>query len=229
MKQFDFDAYRRFLLHSNEKKVLVEELSDLFGETDGKTCLDIGGGASVHFSKTLFHHFSDYHVLDNYLVGQELPPGVDVIHAAWETYVPAQRYDVILASHVIYYFGNKKAAIEKMFDALQQDGRIFFVVNGTEADYGPAKRAFTQTLGKIHPFTYHELKAYLAGKSTREYTAPSKVDFDTPEQLYETLRILFNDYPEEYKQQRTAMIAYLRTQIKGTHFRIDQKIIEAEK
>ena len=42
---------------------------------------------------------------------------------------------MIIASHVIYYFKDKKKAFEKIFSHLKEGGRDFFVVNGKE--YGP--------------------------------------------------------------------------------------------
>ena len=139
---------------------------------------------------------------------------------------PPRDIDVIVASHVIYYFRNKKKALAKMLASLNKDGRIFFVVNGSTADYGPLKIAFSKILDIKYEFTYDELKKLLQGKNFKEYTLPSVINFKTYEELHEILKLSFDTYPEEYEELKPQIIEYFKKNVRGKKFVIDQKIFE---
>lgn len=229
MVEFNPEWYQLFVQNTNEKNVLVAEISDLLGGKPHNSCLEIGLGLSPHFAERLAPKFQRYLIVEKRLADVPLPEGAELINADWESYDPKEKSDIIIASHVIYYFQDKPRTIGKMFDTLNDKGRIYFVVNGKDADYGPIKKAFAQMIGTEYKFTYDELISILSGKSIREYTVPSEIRFATPEDLFDTLRITFDNYPKEYEANRDKILAYIGDNIVGRRFRIEQKIIEVNK
>ena len=227
--KFNPEWYAKFLGHTNEKNVLVSEISDLLVGKPHDSCIEVGLGLSPYFAEVLSPHFDRYEIVEKRQVETPVPDGVTLVNADWESYRPSEKADVVIASHVVYYFRDKERAVNKMFDTLNDNGRVFFVVNGKQADYGPIKLAFADALGKSYSFTYDEVRGLLTGKKLREYTIPSELRFDSHEDLFETLRIVFDNYPEEYERHRSSMLDYIRRNIRGGKFRIEQKIIEAEK
>ena len=81
-------------------------------------------------------------------------------------------------------------------------------------------------INKKYKFTYDNLLESLKGKKIREYTLPSIIKFDSYGEIFEILRLTFDMYPKEYEKSKDKIINYLRENIKGNKFIIDQKIIE---
>ena len=229
MVEFNPQWYGKFISSTNEKDLLVSKIAEVLKGKPHGSCLEIGLGLSPYFAQHLAPTFNKYVIIEKRIVNEKLPKGVELINKDWEKIDLKEKSDVIIASHVFYYFKNKKAAIEKMFNLLNNEGRVIFVVNGKSADYGPLKLAFAESLGIKYVFTYDELLGLLKGRKFREYTFPSKVKFSSFEDLFETLRLSFDALPKEYQKIRDKIIEYLKNNIKGDSFVIDQKIIEVEK
>jgi len=221
--------YRNFVSHTNEKDVLVEKIADLADGRNFESCLEIGLGLSPYFAKILAPRFTRYLIVEKRIIKEDMPEGVELANQDWEKVSLDEKFDVIIASHVIYYFQDKKKAIDKMFKYLNTGGAIFFVINGKTGDYGPLKSAFSKMVKEKYKFTYDELLEIIKGRSYREYTVPSTIKFKNFEDLYNTLKISFDAWPKEYKSLKSEMIKYLKSQLKGKKFIIDQKIIEVIK
>ncbi|MBN2112350.1 hypothetical protein JW707_04610 [Candidatus Woesearchaeota archaeon] len=227
--QFNPEWYANFARHTNEKKAIASEISDLLVGKTHDSCIEIGLGLSPYFAEVLSPQFDGYEIVERRQVEAPLPQGVVLVNADWESYEHQEKADVIIASHVVYYFGDRERAVDKMFGTLNDCGRVFFVVNGKQADYGPIKLYFAEVLGRSYTFTYDELRGILTGRKFREYTVPSEIGFKSHEDLFETLRLVFDNYPEEYQRLRSSMIDYTRRNVYGNKFRIEQKILEVEK
>ena len=221
--------YNLFVDRTNEKSKLVEKVKELLIDIPHESCLEIGLGVSPYFAKHLTQFVNRYSIVEKRIVDTPLPEGAELINQDWETYNPDKKFDIILASHVIYYFQNLSNAINKMFESLNDNGRIIFVVNGKENDYGKLKRSFSRLMGENHVFTYDRLMSHLHGYKTIEHIVPSQIIFFSPEELFETLRISFDHCPEQYNEKKPAVISYIRQNLSGRKFNIDQKIIEAVK
>ena len=226
MVDFNAEWYDRLLDNTNEKTVLVNKIKSLLEGKSHESCLEIGLGTSPYFAKNLLGLFKRYVIVERQVVDISLPKGVELVNKDWEAVDLMEKFDVIIASHVIYYFKDKKKALEKIFASLNKGGRVYFVVNGKEADYGPLKRAFSEIICKKYLFTYDELMALIKSKKFREYTVPSSIHFKSYEDLFETLRISFDHYPKEYQVAKSQMIEYFRGAVGGRAFNVDQKIIE---
>jgi len=231
LKKVDFieEWYKIFLKNTDEKDILTNKIKDLLVGKDFSSGLEIGLGISPYFAKSLSGLFKKYTIIEKRLVEAKMPKGVDLINTDWEDVKLDQKFDIIIASHVIYYFNDKQAAIAKMFEHLNERGIIFFVVNGKTADYGSLKLAFANIIKDEYKFTYDELLEIIKGKEFIEYTVPSTINFKNYNDLFETLKISFDMYPEEYKAHRDEIINYLSQNIKGKKFIIDQKILKVQK
>jgi len=229
MVEFNLEWYEKFLGGTNEKDLLVSKIASFVEGKPHESCLEIGLGISPYFASKLSKYFKRYAIVEKRLIKENIPKPIELINEDWEDLKINEKFDVIIASHVIYYFKDKKKAVEKMFSCLKKDGRIFFVVNGKESDYGPLKSAFSEMVKEKYKFTYDELMTLLKNKKIREYTLPSSVYFSTYEDLFETLRISFDNYPNEYQRLKDKIISYFKENIKGNKFVIDQKIIEVSK
>lgn len=231
MVEFNPSWYKSFIESTNEKDLLVNKIASLLEGKPSGSCLEIGLGLSPYFAEKLSPLFQEYIIVEKLIVAGPLPKSVQLINEDWETLVLKQSFDVILASHVVYYFHDKKSAIRKMLDSLSTDGRVLFVVNGKESDYGPLKLAFSKMINRPYIFTYEELVNLTEQLAVnhKEYTLPSVIEFDSYEKLYETLRLSFDHLAEEYNENKEKILEYLRNNIKGGRFIIDQKIIEVSK
>jgi len=229
MVEFNAEWYKKFVTTSNEKNLLVNKISEL---TEGKrknSCLEIGLGISPYFANILAKSFKRYVIIERERYSGKIPKEIEFINSDWENIALDEKFDVIVASHVVYYFQDKKAALDKAFDALSKGGSLYIVVNGAESDYGPLKFAFSEMIGKKYYFTYDEIKECIKNRSFKEYTLPSVIKFDNYEELFETLRLSFDAYPTEYENLKDQVINYFKKSIKGNNFIIDQKIFEITK
>ena len=226
MVEFNPNWYKKFIEKSNEKNLLINKVSELLDGKPKNSCLEIGLVISPYFAKELSKLFNRYVIIEREVFNGEIPENVELIQANWEDKKIDKKFDVIVASHVIYYFRNKKKALEKMLASLNKDGRIFFVVNGSTADYGHLKLAFSKMLDIKYQFTYDELKKLLQGTNFKEYTLPSIINFKNYDELHEILKLSFDTYPKEYVKFKPKIIEYFKKNVRGKKFVIDQKIFE---
>jgi len=223
---FNEEWYNNLISKSDEKNLLVDKFKEVLAAGKFYSCLEIGLGTTTHFSDALAGLFKKYTIVEKEKITTSLQKNVNLLTADWETLILPLKYDVILASHVIYYFKDKQAAVKKMFDSLNPGGWIIFVVNGNDADYGPLKLKFAELVNEEYVFTYDALKSILAGKTISEFSAPSKINFNHPSDLFNTLKLSFDLYPEEYVALKDAVCLYFNTQFRNkTQFVINQKII----
>jgi SAM-dependent methyltransferase len=226
MVDFYKDWYDNLISHSNEKGLLVEKISDLLKGKTHKDCLEIGLGTSAYFSERLQDYFEEYTIIEKEDFGGTLPEKVRFIKGDIESEIFNKKFDVIIASHVVYYFKDLEKTCEKIHELLNEGGRAYFVVNGKESDYGPVKDAFAAIINKPYTFTYDRLKQCLSEYKIREYTTQASLSFESPEDLYEAMRLSFDLYPKEYEANKEAVVDWLSNNVRGDKFFIDQKIIE---
>ncbi|MBD3252607.1 methyltransferase domain-containing protein [Candidatus Pacearchaeota archaeon] len=229
MVEFNPEWYEKFIQSTDEKKVIISKISDILKNKPCESCLEIGLGTYPFFAEILSKNFEKYVVVEKQKQDFRLPERVELINNDWESVDLEEKFDVIIASHVFYYFKNKKRAVEKMFSHLNEDGRIIFVVNGKTADYGPIKLAFAKMINKKYLFTYDEVYELIKNHKIREYTSPTEVNFDSFEDLFETLKLIFDNHEEEYKNNKEKLIDYFKRNLKAGKFVVDMKILEVTK
>ncbi|HBU28119.1 TPA: hypothetical protein DEB00_03320 [Candidatus Uhrbacteria bacterium] len=221
---FNEDWYNNLISKSDEKNILLDKFKAIIGDSFS-SCLEIGLGTTSHFADSLSQSFDKYVVVEKEEVKIDLPKNVELINEDWEEVKLKQKFDVIIASHVIYYFNNKKKAIQKVFDSLTPNGIALFVVNGKDADYGPLKTKFSELVNDKYTFTYDELKTILDSNNFEEHSIPSKIIFKKPADLFDTLKLSFDQYPEEYTALKEDMVRFFENYFSTKKYlTINQKI-----
>ncbi len=220
---FQKDWYDRLVSKTNEKTVLPDAIKSLVSDQSGH-CLEIGLGTSPFFAQKLADQFDKYTILEKETGEYELPTNAEFIVGDWESYGSPDLYDVILASHVVYYFDDKRAAIDKMVNKLTENGKLLIVVNGCDGDYGPLKLAFSAMVNHPYTFTYDVVKAVLDRYTYTEHSFPTTIPFSSGTDLFETLRLSFDQYPDEYEAHKDELITYYENQTKDNLFVINQKV-----
>ncbi len=225
MVDFYKDWYNNLIAHSDEKSLLVEKISDLMQQHPHAICLEIGLGTSAYFARTLSPNVHQYCIVEKEPFNEPLPENVTFTQGDFEHVSLPDKFDVILASHVVYYFQDLTKSIEKIMNHLTNEGRVYFVVNGTGKDYGLVKAAFADITHRPYTFTYNTLLSELKGYTVEEHTVQANLSFTTHEDLYEALRLSFDLFPAEYEQHKQEVVQWLIEHISGNIFRIDQKIL----
>ena len=226
---FNQEWYDKLISKTDEKGLLLSKFKELLSDKGYKSCLEIGMGSSPYFAEKLHVLFEDYTIIEKEKYSGTLPKNVKIIQKKWEDTKISKKYDVIIASHVVYYFDNNKEAIKKMIDSLTEKGILIIVVNGDGLDYGPLKKKFSDLIKEKYVFTYHKIKDLINNESYVEYTAPSTILFEDSEDLFNTLKLSFDAYPEEYLKLKKEIIEYFDKNIQGNEFQINQKIIVINK
>lgn len=221
--------YDRLVARTNEKAILPDAIAAIIGPQARQSCLEIGLGTSPVFANKLSERFHEFTIVEKSMDATHLPANTQMIKADWESCTLPGTYDVIIASHVIYYFRDKPSAIQKIFDHLAPSGIAIIVVNGKDADYGPLKQAFSRIIKHPYSFTYDELVTILGDRPYREHSSSSTIAFSTADDLFETLRLSFDQYPEEYEANKSAMIDYFQRALPQNSFTINQKIFVVQR
>ena len=131
---FHTDWYENFISNSNEKELISQRLQEQLKRMSKSKCLEIGVGTEPIFYNFLSKLVDQYDVIEREITDSIKNSSVNLIEGDWENIEVNEKYDVIICSHVLYYFRNKPKAIEKMLQCLNPNGKIFFVVNGNEKD-----------------------------------------------------------------------------------------------
>lgn len=221
---FNEEWYNNLISKSDEKHQLLDKFKEIIGKKYS-SCLEIGLGTTSHFSDSLSKSFDKYVIIEKEDVRINLPKGVKLINADWEKVKLKQKFDVIIASHVVYYFDNKENAIQKIFDSLTPNGIAIFVVNGKDADYGPLKTKFAELVNSRYTFTYDKLIKIIGSKNLEEHSSPSKIAFKETSDLFNTLKLSFDQYPKEYSALKKEMLKYFENHFSTKiYLTINQKI-----
>jgi len=221
---FNDEWYNNLISKSDEKNILLDKFKEIVGDSFS-SCLEIGLGTTSYFADSLSKSFDKYVIVEKEDIKIDLPKNVKLINEDWERVKLKQKFDVIIASHVIYYFDDKKKAIRKIFDSLTPNGIALFVVNGKDSDYGPLKTKFSELVSDKYVFTYDELKNILDSRDFEEHSIPSKIKFDKTSDLFDTLKLSFDQYPEEYTALKGKMFNYFQNHFSNKKYlTINQKI-----
>jgi 16S rRNA A1518/A1519 N6-dimethyltransferase RsmA/KsgA/DIM1 with predicted DNA glycosylase/AP lyase activity len=114
MIEFNADWYNSLIAHSDEKSLLLKKIIDLIqGKTKDK-CLEIGLGTTSYFSDNLSSLFKEFDIIETNGFDGTLKENVCLIKGNFENIKLEKKYDVILASHVVYYFKNLSMSIDKL-------------------------------------------------------------------------------------------------------------------
>ena len=224
--KFEKDWYLNLIKNGNEKIIIAEFIKRNLMQSRIGNFLEVGMGTNPIFAALLSSEVKDYLIVEKEEVGDcKLPENVRLLTDDFEKIQLNNMFDLILLSHVIYYFQDLKASIRKVLSHLTKTGKAVFVVNGPENDYGRLKGAFSSITNTSWTFTYHRLKEQLKNCTYEEYSIESCINFKIPEELYESVRLFFDVYPVEFNEHKREIIKWMEENIQNNIFKMDQKII----
>lgn len=228
--KFEQDWYKSLIENGDEKSLIGKFIQKLFLEDKINNFLEVGMGTKPFFAYLLSSQVKNYKIVEKEnLIDLLLPENTEFINDDFEKVVLKEKYDLILLSHVIYYFQNLKKSIGKAVSLLEKEGKAIFVVNGPFNDYGRLKKAFSEITNTSWTFTYDRLKECLHEFSYEEFSFESTIKFETFEDLYECTRLFFDVYPTEFNENKNAIITWMSNNIRNNEFKMDQKLIVINK
>jgi len=149
-----FDLFRRS--SNEEEKIMQIIISEIKKKESCKSLLDIGAGDGT-ITQKIIKYFDEVYAVekrnDCRLFLKAL--GIKMLCKDWTKFVETQKFDVILASHVFYYFPipEWKTHISKMLKLLNDDGMLILITNSTNIEYSTfIKKTYPKIIG--HEFTF---------------------------------------------------------------------------
>lgn len=224
MLKFYDSWYNDLIDKGNEKILLLEAVQNLTKNNKKVHFLEIGMGTIPLFANGLHKMVDNYTIIEKKSLQHPLPENVYYIQDDFETAIISQSFDIILASHVIYYFQDLNKAIEKIINQLKNNGIAIFVVNGKDFDYGLTKNAVSKITKKTFIFTYDILIHALKKFKYKEQFINTEIFFKDHEELYKSLRLFFDLIPKEYENNKKNITNWLSQNIKGKSFKMKQKL-----
>ncbi len=200
--EFPENLFEQFVEHSDEKTKVESSILSLLNEVQPNTILNIGAGLdtltnSVSFPKTvreitLLEKSSNYSHSYN---GKK----VIVVNDDFEEWESGHKYDLIIVSHVLYYFRDKSKAINKMLSLLNEGGIILFVVHKPKGVYKYIKDA---AFKGNYEYSYDKLINILKnlGCHTKEIQIECSIKANNSQELCEAVKLWFEMDLNTYEQ-----------------------------
>jgi len=201
--------FENFVNHSDEKEKVESKILDILSIKKPSNLLNIGSGFdNLSKSKNFPDSIGKITLVEKNTsyVQSYTETKTEVIHADFEFWNSEEKYDAILASHVLYYFKDKKLAIEKVLSHLNEGGVALFVVHEPSKDYKKIKDFVFGFYGKKYTFTYDKLVSAVneIGCKFDESKVDCSITAKSSEELYKALRLWFemdlNSYYEHEKE-----------------------------
>lgn len=223
--KFEQGWYKNLIQNGNEKVILAKFIRDHFLKENVNRILEVGMGTDPIFASILSLKTKDYLILEK----EErkkliLPQNTRLVKHDFEKVNLSVKFDIIILSHVIYYFNNLEKSISKSIQLISNMGKAILVVNGPGNDYGRLKKGFAQITNTECNFTYSRLKNILRNFNYEEFSLESKLYFENHEQLYENIRLFFDLFPDEFNFYKAKIVDWLKQNIKNDALHMDQKI-----
>jgi SAM-dependent methyltransferase len=198
--------FEDFVNHSNEKLKVEQEILNMLKKQNPNTFLNIGSGFDTISKSTDFEKTQITLVEKNTSYVQAYKDkNIEVIHADFEFWNTEKKFDAILASHVLFYFDDKKEAICKVLNLLDNSGIALFVAHEPAQDYKKLKDFVFGLKGKKYTYTYDTLKTILddSGANFDEVKVDCEINAKSVDELYKVLRLWFEmDLKTYYEHEK---------------------------
>ena len=220
---YDDTSFRKFLSWTNQTEKLGKEILALTKPSD-KTLLDIGAG-NGDLTETYIGHFEQRVLLEPtrafYDGLLERFPGATVKQIKVEEFRnDATRFDLIVASHVLYYVSDPFKVIDRLLSSLSTRGRLVMILVNKDCSYLEFIDAFYYRItGMQHHFTditWNDILAYLKTQSLHCEVRDVPISIDAPslDDFLNVSDFIFNveasQIPDEYlSEMRTYLKDYL--------------------
>lgn len=188
--------FEDFVNHSNEKSNVEQKIIDTLNEHKPTNLLNIGSGFDTLSKITDFpKSISKVSIVEKNTsyVQAYTDTLTEVIHADFEFWNTEKKFDAILASHILFYLNDKKSAVQKVVNLLNDKGIALFVAHEPSKDYRKLKDYVFGLKGKKYTYTYDILKNLLNDLKIPfdEIKVDCEVSAKSPEELYKVLRLWF--------------------------------------
>lgn len=188
--------FEDFVNHSNEKSNVEQKIIDTLNEYKPTNLLNIGSGFDSLSKITDFpKSISKVSIVEKNTsyVQAYTDTLTEVIHADFEFWNTEKKFDAILASHILFYLNDKKSAVQKVVNLLNDKGIALFVAHEPSKDYRKLKDYVFGLKGKKYTYTYDVLKNLLNDLRIPfdEIKVDCEVSAKSPEELYKVLRLWF--------------------------------------
>lgn len=200
--------FEDFVNHTDEKEKVEQAIIDILNQKKPKTLLNIGSGFDTLSQLKEFPESIDKITVvekNTSYVQSYTDNKTDVVYADFEFWESEEKYDFILASHVLFYFNDKKSAIEKMLSHLNPNGAVVFIAHSPTDDYKKLKDFVFGFHGKKYTFTYDKLANILneLGSEYEEVKVQCLVNAKSVDELYKVLRLWFEmDLKSYYEHEK---------------------------
>lgn len=200
--------FENFVSHSDEKEKVEQSIIDILNQYKPKNLLNIGSGFNTLSQQNNFPSSIDKVTViekNTSYVQSYTDTKSEVIYEDFEFWETDEKFDLILASHVLYYFNDKKKAIEKMLSHLSEGGVVLFVTHSPTQDYKKLKDFIFGFHGKKYAYTYDKLVTILTDlhSSFEEVVVGCSVKAKTADELYKVVRLWFEmDLKSYYEHEK---------------------------
>lgn len=195
--------FEDFVAHSDEKQNVEKEILTLLNNLQPKKMLNIGSGfdsisKSESFPKSV--EKLTFVEKNTSYIQSYTDQKIEVIQADYGTWNSSYLYDVILASHVLFYFPDKEQILKKIVSELEKGGVALFVVHNPKKDYKAVKDLIFKKHNKEYVFTYDTLidATRALGVEYECIDVDCQLKAKSSDELYKSMRLWFEMDLETY-------------------------------
>jgi SAM-dependent methyltransferase len=204
--------FENFINHSNENEKVEEQILSLLNEVKPQNMLNIGAGFDTLSQLKLFpDSIKDITIVEKNTsyVSSYVDEKTTVIHSDFEKWSSTEKFDVILASHVLFYLKDKKKAVEQVLSHLNEGGRAIFVLNKPNGNYKKLKDYVFGFQGKKYSYTYDKLVSALNEIDVKfeERDIECSIEARDGGELYKSMRLWFEMDLNNYYQHEKEIIS----------------------
>lgn len=129
--QKSLEILKETLLPNRENSILASIVKKRFPEGGDITILDVGGGDGTSLKKMINILGKDYKftiTIVEPLRNNTTTIGATVSKTKFEKFKNNQKYDIVIFKHVLYYFSDLSATLQKASDCLKNDGLLLVTI-----------------------------------------------------------------------------------------------------
>ncbi len=143
------DWYEQLIENGNEKIKLAHFMKEHWVKNGVKTLLEIGMGTQPIFSKILAEHVDKYMIIEKEPSPNiRLPSNVTMIQKDFEEVIVGATFDLIILSHVIYYFSDLGDMIRSLAGSIDENDTEFSTMHIREDLYDALADGYASVMGK---------------------------------------------------------------------------------
>lgn len=200
--------FENFISHSDEKSKVENEILNVLSEKSPRSILNVGSGfdnlsksenfpSSVENITLVEKNTSYVQSYDNL--------NLNVIQTDFEQWDSEEKFDIVIVSHVFYYFKDKQKSLNKIMSLLNDGGVAIFVVHLPDGDYKKVKDLVFGFEGKKYTYTYEKLVNLVISSEFNfvEKRVDCVLQAKSNEDLYKIMRLWFEmDLNAYYKNEK---------------------------